>query len=576
MPDLDQELLERVARWCAEAGRTTVSAEIRRALEPLGWDELLAVRALLADPPPARPLGPFALADLGRGLPAETAAEREASGHYPAPGAETGAPEAADAEAAAAAAPAPPAPRKGGKRGPKSQGPVIRRARDAVTPPPPPSPSIPLADELLAPEGRTVLERLIRRHGARRHVIVAALAQGWQRPDGRPLDDELLARLLDHHGLARAFASRERDELLHALRASGGLRAAAATRLGLDRDALDAALARSGAAAEAERIREARRAEIRAKATLAERVRLLLADPARLEDLGVLAEVEQDLRRRLPEHVRAVGGAGRALVVALAASLSASAAETHALFERLGIPIDLGPAPAREGAGSFEPRARPRPAFGPPGATGGMRPLRRPVTDRAGPGPRPDRRSPPGASGTFGPPRQRPDRKEGGLGPPRERRARKEGGFGPPRERRDRKEGGLGPPRERRARKEGGFGPPRERRDRKEGGFGPPRERRDRTEGGFGPPRERRDRKEGGFGPPRERRDRKEGGLGPPRERRDRKEDGFGPPRERRPGPKTGTGGAGGARPGRPGPRPGGPRGKPPPRGPRRGGTGGV
>src|SRR5512146_1007827 len=82
MPELDAELLERVARWCAEAGRSTVAAEIRRALAPLGWDELLAARALLADPPPARPLGPFALADLARGAPADVAAEREREGRY--------------------------------------------------------------------------------------------------------------------------------------------------------------------------------------------------------------------------------------------------------------------------------------------------------------------------------------------------------------------------------------------------------------------------------------------------------------------------------------------------------------
>ena len=69
MAELDTELLERVARWCAEAGRQTGVAEIRAALAPLGWDELLTVRALLVDPPPARPLGPHALAELARGVP---------------------------------------------------------------------------------------------------------------------------------------------------------------------------------------------------------------------------------------------------------------------------------------------------------------------------------------------------------------------------------------------------------------------------------------------------------------------------------------------------------------------------
>ncbi len=40
------------------------------------------MRALLADPPPARPLGPAALADLARGAPPDVAAEREREGRY--------------------------------------------------------------------------------------------------------------------------------------------------------------------------------------------------------------------------------------------------------------------------------------------------------------------------------------------------------------------------------------------------------------------------------------------------------------------------------------------------------------
>src|SRR5512142_1939883 len=97
MPDLDPELLDRAVHWCAEAGRHVGAADVRRALAPLGWDELLAVRALLADPPPVRPLGPHALADLARGAPPDVAAEREREGRYA-------------SEAAADAGEAPPEP----------------------------------------------------------------------------------------------------------------------------------------------------------------------------------------------------------------------------------------------------------------------------------------------------------------------------------------------------------------------------------------------------------------------------------------------------------------------------------
>src|SRR5512145_2996860 len=116
MADIDSELIERAIRWCAEAGRQTTPAQVRVALESLKWDELLAARALLADPPPVIPLGPFALADVARGAPADVAAERERAGGYAS----------AHAEAAPQTAPSPP-PRTRSRK--KSTAPfVVRRA----------------------------------------------------------------------------------------------------------------------------------------------------------------------------------------------------------------------------------------------------------------------------------------------------------------------------------------------------------------------------------------------------------------------------------------------------------------
>jgi hypothetical protein len=195
-----------------------------------------------------------------------------------------------------------------------------------------------------------VLERLVRTHGGRRTTLTAALASGWRRADGAVPGDPDLSALLDHHGLARAFEHRERDELLHGLRAAGGIKAEAAARLGIDPAALDAALARLGASPDAERIRERRRADLRARATLAERVRLLVGDEPRLRDLGLLAEFEQDLRARLPEHVRALRGSGP-LVPALARSLSLAPAEAVRLAARLGVELvprgERAPTPER-------------------------------------------------------------------------------------------------------------------------------------------------------------------------------------------------------------------------------------
>src|SRR5512142_1165725 len=135
MADLDPELLERVIRWCAEAGRQTGAAEIRAALSPLGWDEILNVRALLADPPPARPLGPAALADLARGTPADVAAEREREGRYR-PERE---PSTAPPETGAAPDALPRPPPRARTRGPRRPvAPVVHRLRDRTATAPPP------------------------------------------------------------------------------------------------------------------------------------------------------------------------------------------------------------------------------------------------------------------------------------------------------------------------------------------------------------------------------------------------------------------------------------------------------
>ncbi len=379
MAELDAEMLERVQTWCAEAGRRTTPSEIRSALEPLGWDELLKVRALLADPPPALPLGPFALADLARGAPADVAAEREREGRY-----RPEAPPPAEREPLPEPGAAPPASRPGrprkGQRRPAM--PVVHRKREQAAPEAQPTERVLLLEELRQPSGRRVLERLLRKQGARRSFLLAGLA-AWRRADGAAPADEDLDALLDHHGLARAFAHRERDELLHALRAARGEQAAAATRVGMAPEAYRAALERLGAGTEAERLRAERRTELRARATLAERCRMLLEEQDRLADLGLLAEVEEDLKARFPEHLRALraGEPGAALRDSFARSLGLPAEAAATLAARLG--LDLAPGGGASSAGPAE-RPRSRGVHAP--SHGGSRPPRRGAPREGGAG----------------------------------------------------------------------------------------------------------------------------------------------------------------------------------------------
>lgn len=422
MAELDPEVIARAIGWCAAAGRHAGEAEVRAALTPLSWDELVAVRALLADPPPARPLGPRALADLARGADPAEAALRERQGRYLPEQAFERHPHAGAPDAAAA--PEAPAPTRKRRRriGPAAIV-VVRRARDRAPEAPQPAPVLPLLDDLRRAEGRAVLERLVRRHRPRRALLVAALREGWRRADGAPPDEADLDALLDAHGLARAFERHERALLLHALRAAGGVRPRAAAAAGLAPAAWDAALARLGAGAEAEAVREERRSEIRRRATLSERARLLLADEERLADLGVLGEIVADLAARLPDHLRALRAGGKGpLAAELGRSLSLSRSAVDDLARRFG--LDLGAGRAAAGAHRREEPPPPGLARDRPPRAGGPRerpPRDRPPRDRVradrAPGPRPPRK---------GAPRDRPrgDRPGGGRRPTPGRRGR--------------------------------------------------------------------------------------------------------------------------------------------------------
>jgi hypothetical protein len=425
MAEVDQEIVERVRRWCAAAGREAGAAEIRAALAPLSWDELLVAKALLEDPPPARPLGPRALADIARGAPPDVAAERERGGRYPR-GGDLARPDRAEERAAV------PTPRSRGRaaragRAQRGGAVIVRRARDRASPAAATVPALPGLEALRAPSGRNVLERLMRTHGARRAAIARALAAGFRREDGSAPTEADLADLLQLHGLQRAFERREKDEILHALRAAGGVRATAATRLGADVPGLEAALDRLGARRDADAIREERRADLRSRATLSERVGLLLHDTERLADLDLLRELEEDLRRRLPEHVRALATTGERLVAALSRSLSIAPAEAEALAARFGLALATPSRPAHP----LPPRRPERPrrpgrTRDRTGRTGGAEPRREDRGPRR-PGPegatRPPRPPRPGAPGKPRP-RPRAAPRPGAGRPPRRPRGR--------------------------------------------------------------------------------------------------------------------------------------------------------
>ncbi len=357
MPQLEREIVDRALRWCAESGRPVREDLVRRTLEPLGWDELLAVKAVLADPPPGSDLSPADLLALARGTVVPAAATKlpRASRRAPARESRTA-------------------------RGPS--GPRIRRVRDRVEAVPSSPAALPPIELLFQEAGRSTLGRMVRRRGANRAGLLGELAAGWAAGSAPPSDADL-DRLLAHHGMARGFAERERALLLHAFRKFGGVTPRVARALGAQVADLRAAIARLELGAAIEAIRDARRKGLDRKGTLAERARLLDEEEETLADLGLLPGFEADLRRRLPEHLRALAGGGRPPSAAdLGRSLSLSRSAVDRLVARFTLP--LRPAPPerpgrREGRpprpGAPRPGA-PRPGAPRPGAPGARRPRR--------------------------------------------------------------------------------------------------------------------------------------------------------------------------------------------------------
>ena len=394
MADLDPEIVERAQRWCAESGRPVREEVVRRVLSPLGWDEMLAVKAVLADPPPRRDLSPADLVELSRG----------------------GAP-------AAEPSPAPRATARA--RGPRPSaavaGPRIRRARDRVAPSEPRAPALAPLELLYRESGRGLLERLLRKHGASRVPVLAALAQGHESSGHGPTGADLDA-LLAHHGMTRAFAERERALLLHTFRKHGGVGARVARELGLSAEELAASLSRLSLGSAVESIREARRRALERKVTLAERTRLLDEEEETLVDLGILPRFEEDLRRRLPEQIRALAvGGRRPSAIDLGRSLSLSRPAIERIVARFSLALragDRGGSRSSDRPASRFPGRSPRPS----GERGTSRPGERGArpTDRTGRPPDRTGRPParPGRDPSERSPRRTPERPErSGRGP---------------------------------------------------------------------------------------------------------------------------------------------------------------
>jgi hypothetical protein len=357
-----------VSDFCRRAGTPAAPRAVREALSTVTEADDFRVRAVTDAEPPVRPLGPFAVIDLARGTPPDTAALRERSGYYalveellslaelqasalpPVPASAVPAP---PEQSPSAVPPSPPvegattSARRGDRRSEPAAPTVAERIaprRRTAQPPAQPAPRgrftqgelqrAPL-EALEEPEGRATLESLLAQHG-HRTALLRTLAHGYTGSRGEPSATELDA-LLVHHGLLEAAEASERELLLSALSEHRGALGRVAWTLGLRGPELTALVSRLGLEPEVHRLREHFRREVLTPPSWTVRLDLL-GRRKYLEDLGLDREFEDRLRGDLGREIRALDADGEDVPAALARRLSVSPTLVGRALERLGLP----------------------------------------------------------------------------------------------------------------------------------------------------------------------------------------------------------------------------------------------
>lgn len=330
--EISIQLVEQVADLCRRAGRPTSEGEVRLALARLGSSHDPDLSALARRKPPASPLSPHAVVDIVLGMPPEQASALEEAGAYLAL-----AREAAEAAVELQTRPAPPAPapkattprKKREKAGPPA--PILRPRREVearkTQPPPPeeePAPPPPRPgrrpaaptfgrfvegpkakrpfSELEDPAGQAILEELVVEVRGNPAALGARLADTWASPSGR-FDEEVVGRLLAHHGLEALRTKQERDNLRGLLRRHRGFVRPVARALDMHPAQLRDLMSAYGLEADAEEQRRRTKEEALAETSLRGRLQLVLRQEDRLRDLRILHHIERQAAHELRDLV---------------------------------------------------------------------------------------------------------------------------------------------------------------------------------------------------------------------------------------------------------------------------------
>ncbi len=348
-----------VSDFCRRAGAPAPPAEVREALSTLSADEDFRLSTLTDGEPPTRPLGPYAVVDVGGGTPPTLAAQREACGYYqllraflrvgqqevgpdtsmsqpllsvPSPVSAVGDPVAAGNRGAASAArrPAsPPAPSVADRIAPRRLAAGSREVSDL----PPRGRFAQLPSEQPSLEVLTVAELsdLLAQHG-HRPALLRALARG----KAVGVTAQALDGALERAGLLEAAALNERELVLSTLEEQRGALGRAAWSLGVRPSELLTWAQRLGVTEAVERIRDRFRREALQPVHWTARLDLL-GKRKYLEDLGVSADFERSVTEDLRRAWEATPGADEERTAVLATRLGVSPEALRRSLLRLGL-----------------------------------------------------------------------------------------------------------------------------------------------------------------------------------------------------------------------------------------------
>lgn len=202
-------------------------------------------------------------------------------------------------------------------------------------------------------KGRKLLAGLINQMKFDRNDLVKRINQSHADMPGVPLEEEDVVRSIHYHKLGDALYKRESEILCRHLAKQKGSLAKTAQKMKMDLALLNARIAELGLEDETTVIRNGFKEEVLERNSFQQRLDLALTKEKYLQDLGIVEEVDDSLRRELDEQIGRVaeGTAGDEAARMIREALSLDEERYRRLVKRFGLDESAGTTGSSPAAG---------------------------------------------------------------------------------------------------------------------------------------------------------------------------------------------------------------------------------